>query len=1008
MKKKEEPTPPPTNLPTCDTFIEYFYMFGIEPTSIKIDSFDQSESYLKPEFLTPKLLVKFPPYNKNNHSEINERLIINHCFPKGYLLTNKKAETSDEYFNFSINNLFEIALSEKHTNNTIYFSCVLIYESLQKYFDIIFYNWKNDARIEELEKYKEETEPDSIFIPKIICFSSFIPCHAETRNLLKRILLYIRSEKITIPIEKLLENIVLGIPKPIRGCFYLQNKKKYPLFPKQNDDINIILPEINQYSFQSYKYQSIFEFLPDDIVSIYKCLLLEVPTLFFSSKKEILVNMYGSFVNLLYPLKLQCPHQSILPNVNCGIIESAKNFVFGINQRWVEQNNDQNIPTYFQQYNLNVMNKIILICDIDKHKLYYFLYKNKIQNVINFLDLGIEEKKIIRNENEVYRSKVINLDCNNKSIECKLPIEHTKKLVIKLNECLGQFNNNEFDANANKKIGEEIFYRYLVNILLNYADFLYDDPIKIRDIRSELITKNINDIKINSLFKIDEFLPTTKNDIDFYKKFLNTNMVKNLIYRKYLNLKNDRLTRLFFDESITAQKNKKKIFSKKPKDKFLKNPSLACKKIYSIKETKDFENDEYNILEKNKDKLKYYYQKYENGKISYFLFPKLIYDNTLFPYQPKIKYDQEIFRFYEEYQNLLKHYLDISKPELYKGNINNIDLSKVIETFPHMNQNYLLLTWINIFCFTFYYCEEKEKEFRTSEMIEILLKMNLNRNIVVPLLILTASKYGDEKMMINIYDTVKRLNLSFDYSEYALLIDKFISDKKMDTSLKKISLTNSRLSLKFFRDSVDEINLNLIEIEKKNRVISFKQRAINEELLEKAKKQFQETVIFDDSIKCTKCNKGIDIGLITNAFINLKGDGIKCHFCQNVFNPIITVQYKKNDDVSLFREKFKLYSLYYLFKISSEIIEKYGNKIDLSELRKNYHDFFWGCIIYFGLNGYSYDLMIKYTKFTIKKVNDNNKNEGDDNGKVRRNKKQFKLLKIDSQANGNINIAKNK
>ena len=69
---------------------------------------------------------------------------------------------------------------------------------------------------------------------------------------------------------------------------------------------------------------------------------------------------------------------------------------------------------------------------------------------------------------------------------------------------------------------------------------------------------------------------------------------------------------------------------------------------------------------------------------------------------------------------------------------------------------------------------------------------------------------------------------------------------------------------------------------------------------------------------------------------------------------------------------------------------------------------FFGVVLYFGLNGYSYDLMIKYTKFTIKKVNDNNKNEGDDNGKVRRNKKQFKLLKIDSQANGNINIAKNK
>ena len=1006
MKKIEESKTPTVCLPPYDTYIEHFYLFGVEPTSIKVESFDESGSYLKPEFLTPKQLSKFPPYDKNNHSDINERIILNHVFPKGFKLTNKKTESSDEYFYFSINNLFEITLSEKKTSNTIYFSCLLIYESLQKYFDVIFLNWENTARIEVLEKYKEEVEPENIFIPKVICFSSFVPCHAENRNLLKRILLYVRSNKITVPIEKIIENIVFGIPRPVRGLFYLQNKKKNPLFPKQKDDINIILPELNEYSYQSYKYQNIFEFLVDDILTIYKCLLLEIPTLFFSSKKEILVNIYGTFVNLLYPLRLQCPHQSILPEINCGIIENAKNFVFGINQRWVDQNNNKNIPTYFQQYNLNVMNKNILICDIDNHKLHYFLYKNKIQNVINFLDLGNCEA-IVKNENEVYRSKVINLDCNNKSIECKLPIELTKKLVIKLTECLSQYSSiNEFDANINKKIGEEVFYRYLINILLKYKYYIYDDPIKIREIRSEIFTKNINDIKIDFLFKIEEFLPTTKNDIEFYKKFLNTKILKDFFYRKYLNLKQDRLTILFFDESIKMQKNKKKIFSKKPKDRFLNNPVLACKKTYQIKESKDFETEEYNNLEKNKDKLKYYYQNYENGVISYFLFPKLVYDNNLFSYQLKIKYDQEIFRFYEDYQNLINGFQDTSKTQLYKKYINNVDLNKIIDTFPHMNQNYLLLTWLNIFYLTFYYCEEKEKEFRTIEMIEVLSKMNINKNRIIPLLILTAYEYGEEKMMINIYDTVKRFNLSFDYSEYTFLIDKFISEKKMDASLKKISLSNSRLSLKFYRGS-DEINLNLLDsLEKRSSSLIFKQRAINEEL-EKAKKQSQETIIFDDSVKCPKCNKGIEIGLITNGFINLKGNGIKCHFCQNVFNPIITVQYKKNEESFLLKEKFKLYSLSYLFGVSNEIIEKYGIKIDLGELRKEYHDFFWNCVIYFGLNGYSYDLMIKYTTFKIKKDKDKKKNEGDDKGTGKRKKKQFQFLKIDSKTGGEISIKKN-
>ena len=52
-----------------------------------------------------------------------------------------------------------------------------------------------------------------------------VQCHDETKNLLQRILLYIRSEKITIPFEKLIESIILGIPRPVCRLFLLQNKK---------------------------------------------------------------------------------------------------------------------------------------------------------------------------------------------------------------------------------------------------------------------------------------------------------------------------------------------------------------------------------------------------------------------------------------------------------------------------------------------------------------------------------------------------------------------------------------------------------------------------------------------------------------------------------------------------------------------------------------------------------------------------------------------------------------
>lgn len=63
---------------------------------------------------------------------------------------------------------------------------------------------------------------EKYYIPKVICLSSFVPFPTEEKYLLTKILAYVNGitkgiqNNIIIPIEKVIEKMVLGIPVPLR------------------------------------------------------------------------------------------------------------------------------------------------------------------------------------------------------------------------------------------------------------------------------------------------------------------------------------------------------------------------------------------------------------------------------------------------------------------------------------------------------------------------------------------------------------------------------------------------------------------------------------------------------------------------------------------------------------------------------------------------------------------------------------------------------------------------
>ena len=899
--------------------IEYFYLFGIDPDVINVERFDKEQAFLEKGYYFPELLSKFPPDEKADIN-VDIKVIKNHCFPKGYTLVTKNGVPVEEYFYFTLDNMISFDSSDKKLN----FSCVLFYEPLSKYVRVK--NLRNKAKEKpnpnpKKKNLKKEYPIDNIYVPKALCISSFIPFPQEFKFLLGKLINYPKLEKITIPIEKIIENMVYGIPRPPRAFFDVHCKKISGFFPKQDFEMDFRLPELNQYHGNSYKYQTIFNFGIDDIIDIYKSILLEVPILFFCSKKEILTNIFESFMTLIRPFEYQNPNVAILPDTNAGIIEMAKSFVFGINHEWVIPGNMDKKQTYFQKFNLNIINKKILICDVDNHKLYKYFNNNKNQHIINFNDLG-DYSAYEGVDVSLCKSKDINSDCFNNWNEYTLHEHYTKKLKKKLKSYIEKNGNMSIDYNpkANKDLGEQTFYYYLSSIFQSYNDFLFKTKEEVTKICNELLTKDLKDINIETLFNVKGFININNKDNTFYIKFFETKMFKEFLKRKYLFRECDKYSILFFDESISTKKNKK-WFSKKIKTEFKECKFLKIAKSYVVKQTKDFNKDEYKYMENNKLKLLRYYQQYKNNALTYLIFPKFLYDNIFFEnkFETSLYYENELHYLIEDSNKAIEKLKDTHILSLYNSDFANLFLFDVSSyNVPSENENALYLLWLNIFCLTLHYCDEKEKEYRYEEMIDHLSRVVIDRDKIINFIISTLGKYGDEKMMIRFFENLN----PFYYSSYSYVTSKFLIEKKIVTDLKKLNIANTRFSINYYQES--KTGINIFDIINSNTVRTLRPRTfdINTKPSLNPKNNpnlpMKETVIFDDIVKCDKCKKNVEIGILTISFNEMnRGAQLKCPECQSLFAPKIKVQYGKNED------SITLYGIYYLYNISNDIIKAY-------------------------------------------------------------------------------------
>ena len=942
-----------------DTLIEFFYLFGIEPNCLNISEFTNEKKYLSTDFKQVQLLTKFPPSDKFQ-SDIDPKTLMSHCFPKGYNLIENEKQPNDEFIYFHLNNLLSISNSDK----TLYFVCAIIYEPIKSYLDLKFQH-----KIPEFdEKDKKAVNFHKIYAPKALCFSSFVSFPLEIKTLLVELLKYIRSNNITIPIELIIENIVYGMPRPLKAYFYVSCSKTNGLIPNQSKDIDFTLSEINQYYFNSFPYQYILSiFSSNSILGIFRCILLEFPVLFFSANKEQLTTVVEIFLNLIYPFEYQYPHCSILPDCNAGLIEMEKSFIFGINQKFEKKSDEDgnNQIVYFSDMNINITNRVFLLCDIDEKKASGYCGEKDMYHVVNFEDLGIYPESVIDPSlsvsKDAYTGKVSEI-----TEETQLPDRYTEKLKNKLDAFIkdNKKMSLNYNINTNKKIGTEFFYYYFASCFISYNNYLFNKKEDIERICGDLMVKKPDEINIENLFDVRQFLQDYKNDTVFYQKFFNTKMFKNFIIRKYLNDPLDKYTFLNFDEKILEKKNKK-LFAKKIKIEFFNSTMFQSTHPYIMRlPTKsNFSEEEFTKIINNKNILlnEYYQSIDDKKKIKYIIFPKIIYDNKFFKekYNHSTNFAQnnqliKLLKNYHELEDILTTEKSNKFFSIYNGDFVNrymIDITK----FEYHNEVYntLLQTWLIVFILTFHYCDETEKLYRFEQLIRFIPNVIDREEKLLSILLVTIKEYGNEEMEIRLFELIKNLN----YGQYCCLTSKYRADKKLNWDTKTIDI-GSKVKISYYREKqnyekqvpeVQEIIPNKYDIKsiRKRTFYTGKEKSIT--------KCYREKIIFGLVIKCQKCQNTFSTTDITgNIKSKTKETYMICSKCKVKLEPINYAFYGEE------KIKFKIFSILDMFKMGKDLLKKYGTKIDLDVLRSEYQDFFWNCILYFNFNNLAFEIILKY------------------------------------------------
>ena len=936
-----------------NNYIDYFLEIGIKPEIFKEDFLYSSSLNDLNQKLNPQIISKFPDLNKTS-IVINSKLIEQIVASRFKVIEAKDKPDPTFYAIILDNQLYSVKYKYK------YLSCLIIYESIGDYRKLYnkYFNKEDD------DKNKDSNYND-FYIPKCLCIVSVHPCIDKFEEILKTIYEETMSNKYyNIFLNQLIHELIIKTPKIPLGY-------KKVLLKLKEKTIELTEKKINEYPLIHVDLTKLFGlFNLNSLLDIFKYILFEGNLIFFSKKIYDLTNSIMSFLLLLSPFKYQYQVISVLPKEYYSYIESDIPFIFGINQSYN--------PNFFTNNNINLRKKIVCIVDLDEKK-YEFIPQN--YNIKENPDFPKNIKDRIDNKIQEYYKRLI--------------AQATKGLDKNENKKNEKNKNKENNPNKNQNITEEkneqyqiIFYKFMVEILEEYPKYL----------KKDINIKNIRDMEIGDLIDINLYLNTFNTmDREFYKKFFKTKMFKEFISKRVEPKNNkEKIEAIFFEEKINERIAEKKMFGKA---KIIEQNKLLSSKDYDYlpePEIIDLSDQKLplGVIELFKDKsfLKdncinngYIIEEDNNGfNFYYYIFP------ALFDY----KFYLLNVNSYSPGPTLYKH-VDLVNAKI--GKKTTIKFNKKPITKKYYLENDLYICYIILWSMTFWYTEEKEKDYRFKKMLLILDKITQQKQEIFQLLIENMNEWGaKEDEIFYVYLRFLYQNLNSNKLIFNIIFP-ILQKKEMDP---KSNPTAQLLKL-------GRINIKLFLSKLSQNKETYLKRAL------KSRDEWEDRIVSDDVryicySKCIGCGKIIDIGkLCANlSLMHLKNqNGIDMVRCTHKSKDGKSCDYynclrlKFRYGAELYNPKFSKFSscknlnmtLLSTCSLKEKLFElsKYykdlGKKINIDLFKKEHQLEFWNSIWYFELNEIDISFILPYShteKVIIGEINRMTINKSIENHKV--------------------------
>ena len=967
-------------LETGNNLVDYFFVCGFRPSyCLSKHLYNTSNNYLEHlnKIIKPEIFVKFPEFDNNNDT-IDES-IKSYCFPNGFKAVElSNSEPKREFFSIILdNNLFSSEYPQK------YLTCLLFYERLSDYailqtkIEETKNRYKDDTNVKtntnidnpdtsnekfrEIKKAYKEAEKKiqthhrniktslspldeimqfnqvpmmrqsesrntlneqlilkklkNFYIPKCICLVSIHPYVKLYQRILNNILEYKNSYyPKKIPLEKIITNLIIEVPIPPRGlysinynysfvdlikpklgneserCSKVQQTNSTQEPPLQSTENNKLL--VSEIKLQ--KFNSMLNF--NCKLEIIKHILFDSKILFFSKNLNNITDTILSFLSIIFPFKYPFQVSSLLHKTDYGILESTSPFIIGIREHFTEN--------FFESNDIILEGLNVLAVDLDNNK--YHLFSDE-----EFPDFP---SKLVSNlEKEI---KALEVVFGNGDKEANKDINDIMKETKEFNE---QY--------------QEKFFHFFCEILKGYEDYLNLDFFKANE---DKVTS------IETLFNCDQFIKNnhSQSDIPFYTKFIKDGQLfADFIYKRMIPRNNSELMEILIVNDYLASL-KKKI---KLKGKDIQNVYAISNK-YIVDGPRELTEQEISSVLSHNKKLLNRGNIITRGKkdsnnpnsgdclyFDYILFPELdfnIYCNNdnVNQYIPPPEYSEDIDALNSDV---------ISKSSLGQS------LNRTLEM-----KNYIYLTWLEIWAFTFQCNEQQEKFYRFDQMLDVLDKVIHHEMNILNLMFDALNKYGKPDMMLKLYQ--KLLQLKINPSTFIYDIISNVLDKKQIKNLLEEMKKNSSKQLKFA-----DYNIK-----------NFRQRtflSIDDNLAFETKPKFY----YD--YNCISCLEKINLYSICQRFEEIRNDilWVKCKKCGEYNLPKIQVKfgldYVRGNNRFSSIEDFVLHSPYNLkINIKNAVVTQYGTDINISNFKSQFQALFWNFIWYCVTQHLDFNILLPY------------------------------------------------